>query len=982
MYKKAKSLYILISASAAFLAATGFAPLAQAQEGADEAIEEIITTGTRRSQRTAADSPVAIDVISGSEFENMGTPDMDDMLRNTLPSYNVQRHAIDDAATLVRPATMRGLPPDNVLILVNGKRRHRSGVIAELGGSLASGSQGVDLASIPPMAIKQLEVLRDGASAQYGSDAIAGVMNFVLRDDADGFAVEARYGEMFEGDGTLYQISANGGFALGDDGFANVTIQYREADPTSRSTQRTDASTLLSSGNTAQRSSVRQPFAQIFGAPEYRNDWNVFLNSGITLSSSQEVYFFGNIASRETEGGFFYRNPNSRSGVFTHDQGGTTNFDTDASFENSYRAIVDTRIGGPLSDPNSVPLGITDYVSNCPALVSPGSGSDGEALEMQAVSDDFDALEILPPNCFVLNQLLAGGYTPQFGGTLEDASAVVGIRGEFANGMLYDFSGSMGRNNVDFFLNNTWNPSNGPDGIIEGNLQRDFSVGSYQQFDTNLNADFVLPISVDSFASDLNFAFGAEWRNEQFQTRIGELASWNPGRFSKQNGAGGQNCYEDPNNPGTCDVIRDANGDPVLFDLLGEDGIAESTKIVKLPNLSIGSHGFAGFSPQQAGTWDRANIAVYADLEADVTENFTLGVAVRFEDFDDFGTTTNGKIAARWGLTDSLAIRGSVSTGFRAPTPGQSNVTKVSTTTIDGELQQRGQIPPTNPIAIALGAEALVPEDATNFTLGVVWDITDSLSVTLDGYVIELDDRIVQTGTLVVGDVSANDPRLANVNCPVAKANDENASACLQETGIPGAADLNSITFYTNDFATTTTGVDLVATWGVDFGDAGSGDLTVAWNWTETEVDRAGTEVDRNRVVDLENFNPKHRGIFTYNHYIGGFRFLARASFYDSWITGDYSDDSPANAVNYTIDCTIPRDKCYDSEWVFDLEGAYTFNDTWSVILGAMNVADNNGPIDQDHADGTIGSGNTFEQGNHIGQDGGFWYFRLRAEFD
>ena len=945
MLRLPKSLRFLISASAAFLAASGFAPIAQAQAGADDTIEEIITTGTRRAERTASDSAVPIDVIGGQDFENQGAPDMDDMLRNTLPSYNVQRHAIDDAATLVRPATMRGLPPDNVLILVNGKRRHRSGVIAELGGSLASGSQGVDLASIPPMAVKQLEVLRDGASAQYGSDAIAGVMNFVLRDDADGFAVEARYGEMFEGDGTLFQIGANGGFALGDDGFANVTFQWREVDPTSRSTQRTDAATLLSSGNSAQQSSVREPFAQIFGAPEYRDDWNIFLNSGITLSSSQEVYFFGNVAKRETEGGFFYRNPNDRSGTFTND---------------GIRAVVDTRIGGPAEDPDSVPLGIIDYVSNCPALTSPGSGGDGVPLDAAEVAADEAALAALPANCWVLNQLLPGGYTPQFGGTLEDASAVVGIRGEFANGMLYDFSGSIGRNNVDFFLNNTWNPSNGPDGIVEGNLQRDFNVGSYQQFDTNLNADFVLPIPVDAFASDLNFAFGAEWRNEQWQTRIGDVASWNPGRFSAQNGLGGQNCYGDGV---TCQL--DADGEPI-----------------NLPNLSIGSHGFAGFSPSQAGTWDRANYAVYGDLEADMTENFTLGVAVRFEDFEDFGTTTNGKISARWGLTDSFAFRGSASTGFRAPTPGQSNVTKVSTTTIDGELQQRGQIPPTNPIAQALGAEGLKPEDATNFTLGVVWDITDNLSLTVDGYVIEMEDRIVQTGTLVVGDVSANDPRLAGVDCPISKANDENASACLQETGIPGAADLNSITFYTNDFATTTTGVDVVATWGIDFGGAGSGDLTAAWNWTETEVDRAGTEVDRNRVVDLENFNPKNRGIFTYNHFIGGFRFLARASFYDEWITGDFSADDPVNPVDYTISCTIPDDKCYDAEWVYDLEAAYTLNDTWTAVIGAMNVGDNNGPIDQDHADGTIGSGNTFEQGNHIGQDGGFWYFRLRADFD
>ena len=961
MCKWPKSFGTSISASVALLLASGFAPLAQAQEGADESIEEIITTGTRRSERTASDSSVAIDVISGQEFENMGTPDMDDMLRNTLPSYNVKRHAIDDAATLVRPATMRGLPPDNVLILVNGKRRHRSGVIAELGGSLAAGAQGVDLASLPPMAIKQVEVLRDGASAQYGSDAIAGVINFVLNDASSGYSVEARTGEFFEGDGTLTQIAANGGFALGDDGFANITFQWREQDPTSRSTQRTDAATLLTSGNAAQQASVRQPYAQIWGAPELKDDWTLFLNAGIELSGNSEVYFFGNVAERETEGGFFFRNPNDRTGVF--DNGS----ETDRVSELGTRAVVDTRIGGSISDPLSVPLGTTGYISNCPALASPGSGGDGVPLDAQTVLDDEADMAALPANCFVLNQLLPGGYTPQFGGQLEDAAAVIGIRGEMANGLFYDFSGGIGRNNVEFFLNNTWNPSLGPDGIVNGALQRDFRIGANQQFETNVNADFVLPISVDAFASDLSFAFGAEWRNEQFQTRIGEEASWSPGRFAFQSGPDGldPNCYDDPDVAGF-QCALDVDGDPIA-----------------LTNLSIGAHGFAGFSPQQAGTWDRSNIAAYVDLEADVTDNFTAGVAVRFEDFEDFGTTTNGKFSARWSMTDSLALRGSVSTGFRAPTPGQSNVTKVSTVTIDGELQQRGQIPPTNPIAQVLGAEPLVPEDATSFSLGVVWDVSDNISLTLDAYQIELKDRIAQTGSIVISDIdAATDPRFADVDCPNTKLAGGNASQCLQELGVPGAADLNSVSFYTNDFETTTTGIDLVATWALEWGNAGNGDLTVAWNWTETEVDSAGQEVDRNRVVDLENFNPKNRGIFTYQHFIGGFRFLARASFYDDWIQGDFSDDNPANPVNYTIDCTIGADQCYPSQWLLDLEAGYTINDTWSIMVGAQNIGDEFGPIDDNNLDGTIGSGNTYDTSTPYGQDGGFWYLRLRADFN
>ncbi len=365
------------------LAPAGFAPVAYGQQ-ADDIVEEIVTIGSRRPARSASDSSVPVDVISGDEFVNMGFADLDEMLRTSVPSYNVTRQSISDAATIVRPATLRGLPPDNVLVLVNGKRRHRSGVIAELGGSLAAGSQGADISAIPALAFRNTEILRDGAAAQYGSDAIAGVINFNLKEDADGFTLEARTGEFGEGDGQLTQIMTNFGLPLGPNGFANVTASWMEQDPTSRSTQRTDAATLIASGNTAQRNSIRQPYAQVWGGPEYRDNWNIFINSGIQVDDTTEVYAFGNVGARETEGGFFYRNPNSRSGVYTN---GTT------------RAIVDTNISA----------GQTGITSNCPALTSPGSGGSGNLLDPVAVAADEAALNSLPANCWVMNQVVPGG---------------------------------------------------------------------------------------------------------------------------------------------------------------------------------------------------------------------------------------------------------------------------------------------------------------------------------------------------------------------------------------------------------------------------------------------------------------------------------------------------------------------------------------------------------------------------------------------
>lgn len=933
MRKLPKLFRFILPISAVAIVLPGLTSVAQAQQGSQEAIEEIVTTGTRRAQRSAADSSVPIDVISGQEFENMGTADLNDMLKTAIPSYNIERQSISDAATLVRPATMRGLPPDNVLILVNGKRRHRSGVIAELGGDQTEGSQGADISAIPALAIKQLEVLRDGASAQYGSDAIAGVMNFVLRDDADGMTFEARTGEFAEGDGTLVQLTGNVGMPLGDDGFINITGTWMEQDPTSRSLQRTDAQALIDFGAPDQQANVRQPYAQIWGGPEYRDNWNIFVNSGITLSESQEIYMFGNFGRRETEGGFFYRNPNNRGGVFT---------------DGGIRAIADT---------NTV-AGQSGYISNCPALPSPGGTPS--AASAAAVAADYAARQALPSNCWLLNEVYPGGYTPQFGGNLIDASIVGGVRGEMDNGLLYDFSLSYGRNKASFFLANTWNPSNGPDGIVNGVLQSKFDLGSYVQSENNINLDFVLPIAIDGLASDLTFAFGGEYRDERFETIIGEEASWKDGRFSHQNDDG-TNFYADGTTP--------------------------------LPNLSIGAHGFAGFNPPQAGLWGRSNIAFYTEVEADLTSQFTLGAAVRYEDFESFGDTTNYKIAGRFAFTDTFAVRASFNTGFRAPTPGQENVTKVSTTTINGELQQSGQIPPTNQIAQALGGAPLKPEESTNFSAGIVWDVTDNFNLTADFYNINVEDRISSTGNVDIRGISANDPQFAGINCPIAKGLNGSLALCLQEIGVPGAADLGSVRFYTNDFETTAQGIDLVATYDVDWGNAGNGTLVAAWNWQTTDVDSAGQEVDRNKVVNLENRSPENRGVFTYNHFLDDFRFLVRARYYDDWVVADYgADPTPrgSNGAGYTLTCSVPGqpvngdfpDNCYSGEVIVDLEAGYTFSDKYSIIVGMQNVFDEQGPVDIDNTDGTIGSGNKYTDSTPWGFEGGFYYLRFRAEFE
>lgn len=920
-----ESQFLRVALIAALLASPVAVPAALAQEGA-EAIEEVVVVGSRRAGRTATDSPVPVDVVSGEDFENQGTSDMDDLLRNLLPSYNVTQQSISDAATITRPANLRGLPPDNTLILINGKRHRRASVIAELGGSLSAGSQGPDLAVIPTLAIERVEVLRDGAAAQYGSDAIAGVINFALKEDREGFTIDGRYGEYYEGDGALKQIGMNLGLPLGPDGFANMSLQWKDVEASSRSLPRTDAQALIDTGN----SDVVQP-AQIWGQPEIKDDWAFFVNSGINLTDSQELYAFGNYAERKVTGGFFYRNPNARPGTFTD------------SFSGGTRAIADLNFPGE---------GTAGYVSTCPALTSPGSTPTDQA----AVDADRAALAGLPSECWVANNIYPGGYTPEFGGDIEDIGAVVGLRGEMDSGLSYDFSASLGRNQSAYRIGNTWNPSLGPE------TTTDFDLGKYTQTEQNYNADFVYPVAVDAFYSDLNVAFGAEYRVETFAIDIGEIPSWEVGPYAFLSGTPTLDLDDD----GVNECNPGVPGDGCNY---FSDGVTP------MVGFSVGAHGFAGFSPVQQGEWSRSNWAVYTDLEADVIESLTLGFALRYEDYQDFGDTLNGKLAARWAITDTFAVRGSFSTGFRAPTPGQSNVTKVSTVTVDGELQQRGQIPPTNPIAQLLGAEPLKEEEATNFTVGAAWDVTDNLTLTVDYFNIQLEDRISQTGTIDITSTVAPD----GVGCDGLL-----IPQCAAELGFASAADLSAVSFFTNDFETTTQGVDLVGTYVQEWGSAGITNFSLAWNWTDTKVDDAGEEVSRNRLVDLENFNPENRVVFTANHMIGDFRFLFRMNWYDDWTVGDYSGDPSyvSDGTNYTIDCN--NDDCYDGDFVFDLEAAYTFNERYTVVVGGQNVFDEGGADDANNSAPSgfsNNSGQEYAQSTPWGINGGFWYVRFRADF-
>ena len=455
--------------------------------------QELVVVGTRAEARTVTESLVPVDVIVAEEFVQQGAPDLLSQLRNVVPSFNVNRQPIADAATIIRPANLRNLAPDHTLVLVNGKRRHRGAVISWIGGGVADGSQGADISVIPSIALKQVEVLRDGASAQYGSDAIAGVLNFTLRDAPSGGSVEVRAGSFQGGDipdrgadGRSITYSANVGMPLGEDGFANLSLEYGNSDPTDRSVQRGDASALIAAGNRA----VRDP-AQIWGSPEERDNAKFFGNFGKLVGESTQVYAHTNYASRKVTGGFFFRNPNTRGAVFSGDGG---------------KSLL---IGDALDAQD----GILDGSAGCPVVPIVNHVPDQAALS-QVFSD---------PNCFSFQEMFPGGFTPNFGGFYVDSSIVGGVRGQFASGLRWDASVSAGTSEVDFFINNTVNASLGPDTPTE------FKPGIYRQEDLNVNFDIAYEAS-----EFVHFAAGAEVRDEGFTIEQGQEESWTFGPYAPQ----------------------------------------------------------------------------------------------------------------------------------------------------------------------------------------------------------------------------------------------------------------------------------------------------------------------------------------------------------------------------------------------------------------------------------------------------------------
>ena len=847
--------------------------------------QSVVVVGSRAEPRSVTASTVPVDVIRAEDLARQGSRDLVSQLRTVIPSFNISTQPISDAGTVVRPANLRNLAPDHTLVLVNGKRRHRSAVITWLGNGIADGSQGPDLSIIPSIAIRQVEVLRDGAAAQYGSDAIAGVMNFQLKNDPSGGSLEVQTGGFFDansgnpatcgsgiigdikhscngigGHGRTFSVAGNVGVPLGANGFGNISMEYGTAAPTNRAIQRQDASDIINAGNTNLRDT-----AQVWGSPRINHDFKLFANFGHLFDDRYQLYGHGNYASRKVTGGFYFRNPHTRGGVFRG-----------PVVDGNRTLLVGDRVWADTAPTSKVPPpGREPGAGGCPIIPIVDNVPDAGALS--AVEAD--------PNCFTLHNRFPGGFTPQFGGDLIDYSLVGGLRGFASNGFTWDASASIGTSEIDQFIFDTVNASLGFD------TPTSFRPGVYRQEETNLNFDVSYPLN------DLvHLAAGAEWRREEFTIGAGDQPSWEIGPYAAQ-------------------------------------------------GFSSGSNGFNGYrADTTAGTWSRSNIAVYGDVEFSDPGRWTLGTAVRFENFDDFGKTVNYKVSGRLKLTGMAALRGAVSTGFRAPTPGQQNAFNVTTAFIGGQLTNQGVVPATSAVAMARGGGQLQPETSRNYSAGVVLE-KGPFTFTADYFRVDIDDRVALAQEI--------------------KLSDDEIETLLAE-GIPEARNFPVFRFFLNDFSTTTQGIDLISTLV-----KGRTTFSAIYNYTDTEVKNVESSViDQFRITTLERGLPNTRWSFNVNHDAGRWNLMGRLNYFGQF----WDSEDGRNAADLGVVSESWLYPSYGGKALLDVELGIPLGKNVALAIGGENLL-NTYPDVNEFGIRTVG--NYYGQFSPFGFNGTNIYVRL-----
>jgi len=888
-------------AGAALLAAGANSAVAQqkpssaAESGgaAPSELTEVIVTGTRRQDRTVQESSAPIDVLSGADLAAQSTTNMLDTLSNLVPSFIVGQNSISDASSFVRSPSLRGLPADEMLVMLNGKRMNRSALVQVFQGGeteLAFGAQGPDLASIPSIAIKSLEILRDGASAQYGSDAIAGVLNYHFRDSPTGFEVTSRFGEYFPGngysrDGWDRTVAANLGLPLGGQGFLNLSAEWAKNDQTVRNVTRPSALAFAATyPNLASQLPHYPGPVQQWGTPP-SDAVKAVVNGGIKLDNGDQLYFFSNWANIQTNESFNYRLPKTVT-------------DTSGNTFGHHPAFSDIYLDPCKSTYTGCPVG--------------GWIQDS--------------------NTFNFSSFYPAGFTPRFFGTTQEFLGTIGYKGVTGFGMNYDVSGTTAQNTLAESLKTSINPSLGPQS------PESFYDGKFLQRESTFNVDLSYPWALPMLASPLSVAGGFEWRDENYQQLLGDLPSYVAGQYASQplytcaTSGGGTAC--------TPVMVLDSKGNLVQA----------------VASQSTASNGYGGIS--QGIDASQISYAGYLDLEADVIKNLTLGIAGRWEHYASFGSTTLGKFQARYKVTDWVAVRGTASTGFHAPTPGQSNVETLSTTFVPGTANQVqiGTYPVTSSVARYYGATALRPEESTNLAGGIVLTPIPDLLVTLDWYSIYVRHRIgiSQTFNVTPADI-----------------------AKLSDLAYVGAG--GTVQYFTNGFNTRTKGVDLVGTYQMHL-PVGRVSGTLAYNYNSTSVPNYDPNVigtpDKtgvvSRIVDIQHYAPNHRANLTLDYQLDKFGVALHENYYGTWRD---ENDYPG--------------QIFGDSWTTDLDLSYNVWNNVTAAIGGRNITNTypdkiaNSKYNTVYATtGGLIDGQVYPRtGGPFGFNGAFWYARLVAKF-
>ncbi len=775
--KKSSSLTRKRATALAILCTGPITAAAWAQEPAppqtdtEAELNTVVVLGSRTGTATVLNSSAPVHVITSEELKDSGARTLSEALQAKIPSFNFPTSTPNsNAASFVKGVGLRGLATDETLVLINGKRRHATAQL-NAGGGVAKGAQTVDLNSIPFSAIERVEVLLDNAAAQYGSDAIAGVVNIVLKERSKGSDLAVQYGGNSKGDGELRSFDGNLGLPLPGDGFLTIAADAWDVEATRLST--TDTRRMYFPGDPREASYPNRNWFYGNGATER---YNLVLNAASTIGSAT-VYGFATYGWREDNGFGNLRQPNA---------------------DQTVRA------------------------------------------------------------------LFPDGFQPWLEVESRDVSGTAGVKFGSDIAGHFDFSVTSGSNRVESVVYNTDNASLGLDSPTS------FDTGDLLNEQTSVNLDWTRPLSSESASNSYDLAAGVNYRHEAYEVFEGDYGSW-------------------------------ANGGVPILDGPNAGRIATPA-----------SQGFGGFSPDDASRLSRDVFGAYIELESDFADRFKVTLSARAEDYSDFGSTTNGRVALRWQIIPSLAWRGSASTGYRAPSLGQSAYSRTIPNITNGVLSTNRIAPVSSVLARTLGATDLTPEESTTFSTGLVWAFADRASITADVYQIDIDDRVVLSevlrGPIVV--------------------------AALTAAGYPTYSGLQ---YFTNAANTRTRGIDATARYGVHFERAGTLDFSLGYNRNETEITDikpvppllAGSGlvlIGREAEGIIERANPSSFARLAVDYDIEKF-------------------DAHINAVRYgtyqAINGTSPTlDQTFDSQVVVDFRVGYQFTEAFGTTLGATNLLD------------------------------------------